>query len=92
MPTWNESLQDEIVEAQTDLMRLASATAEDLIEILDRTDAAIKAILLDLEISGAVTDAQYAEIRRAQEQIATDIFKAIKKYKDNYEKIIQSEL
>ena len=70
MPTWNEALQDEIVEAQTDLMRLASATAEDLIEILDRTDAAIKAILLDLEISGAVTDAQYAEIRRAQEQIA----------------------
>ena len=70
MATWNDALQDEIIEAQTDLMRLASATAEDLIEILDRTDAAIKAILLDLEISGAVTDAQYAEIRRAQEQIA----------------------
>ena len=70
MATWNEALQDEIIEAQTDLMRLASATAEDLIEILDRTDGKIKSILLDLEINGGVTAAQYAEIRRAQEQIA----------------------
>ena len=70
MATWNEALQDEIIEAQTDLMRLASATAEDLIEILDRTDAQIKSILLDLEINGGVTAAQYAEIRRAQQQIA----------------------
>lgn len=68
--TWNEDLQDELIEAQTDLLRLAQATADDMMEILDRTDADIKALLLDLESSGAVTEAQYAEIRAAQERIA----------------------
>lgn len=68
--TWNEALQDEIIEAQTDLLRLAKATGDDLVALLDKSDADIKALLLDLESSGAVTDAQYAEIRKAQELIA----------------------
>lgn len=68
--TWNESLQDEIIEAQTDLLRLAKATGDDLVALLDKSDADIKALLLDLESTGAVTDAQYAEIRKAQEPIA----------------------
>ena len=68
--TWNEALQDELIESQTDLLRLAQSTADDLIAILDRTDAQIKALLLDLESSGAVTATQYADIRAAQERIA----------------------
>jgi len=68
--TWNEQLQDEIIQRQTDLMRLASAKGAELIAILDETDAAIKALLLDIDSAGGVTADQFAAIRAVQQRIA----------------------
>ena len=54
--------------------------------------ASMPSVLIETGFISNRHDAAYLKSRRGQEQIATDIFKAIKKYKDNYEKIIQSEL